>query len=164
MWQKVTQKGKLTDEKNSKNNNGFITGSIAGTSYLPHIARAVWHSVLCSGIRKYVQKKAPNTIIEGEIITFLTNQSKNRVTHRVIKSDPRRKVFVTKGDANRQKDASLVSWENVCGVEIGCVPYAGYVLEFLNNWKGKAAAVCFFLVLLLISEALTVRREVLQKE
>ena len=120
--------------------------------------------VLPVGSAVYVQKKAPDTIIEGEIITFLTNQSKNRVTHRVIKSDLRRKVFVTKGDANRQKDASLVSWENVCGVEIGCVPYAGYVLEFLNNWKGKAAAVCFFLVLLLISEALTVRREVLQKE
>ena len=114
--------------------------------------------VLPVGSAVYVQKKAPDTIKEGEIITFLTNQSKNRVTHRVIKSDPKRKVFVTKGDANRQKDASLVSWENVCGVEIGCV------LEFLNNWKGKAAAVCFFLVLLLISEALTVRREVLQKE
>ena len=110
------------------------------------------------GCAVYVQKKTPETIKEGQIITFLTNQSGTRVTHRVVKCDFEKHIFITKGDANEQEDAVPVRWENVCGVEIGCIPYVGYILEFLSNRNGKMAVIFFFLMLFLCSEVFTAVR------
>lgn len=83
-----------------------------------------------------VQPVAPQTIKEGDVITYAPpTDTSLRVTHRVIEvvEDEYGLMFRTKGDANEDLDAYGVPAQNVAGRVWLSVPYAGYVMDFIQK-------------------------------
>ena len=99
-----------------------------------------------------MKKVDPKNIKTGDVITFFLDSSEIRVTHRVVENNLEKQILITKGDANLKADQLPVKWEKVCGTVIMTVPFVGYILRFLGNWKGKAAALSFLAGLWLWTE------------
>lgn len=95
----------------------------------------------------------------GDCITY---ESGNKiVTHRVVNVDSANKIFVTKGDSNKEKDPP-VSFNTVLGKTAGfAVPLIGYVAIWLN--KANLEPVLYFLVaagvIVLMLDIMTLRWE-----
>lgn len=104
------------------------------------------------GSAVYISADSPEQIQEGEIITYCTDQGKTMITHRVVENNREKQVFITKGDANNSSDPRPVKWENLQGKAVFCIPFAGYVLQFLGSRNGKLAAALFLLAGYLATE------------
>lgn len=102
------------------------------------------------GAAVYVRRKAFSEIHTGDVITFLTKNRKMTVTHRVVAVNREEKTFVTKGDANPEKDGNETCFDQVQGVVTGVVPLAGYLLLFLKNRFVRAWIVLAFIFPVLI--------------
>ena len=81
----------------------------------------------------YVKKVDPNTIKEGDVITFIVNEDLVVGTHRVVRVDAENQRFYTKGDANEIEDQNPVHFNNVIGVPQFSIPKLGYVSDFVQN-------------------------------
>lgn len=95
-----------------------------------------------------VEKVDPDTLKEGDIITFLSNDTTLNgkvVSHRIIQvvDNNNGRMFITKGDANEDRDDAAAVPNNVIGRVIFHVPYLGYLLNFMKTKQG------FFFILLL---------------
>ena len=100
----------------------------------------------------YVREKNPAEIEKGEIITFTTEQGRTMITHRVEENNKEKQFFITKGDSNQCQDTKPVKWENLQGTVVFCIPFAGYVLNFMGSRMGKIAAIFFLLAFYLVTE------------
>ncbi len=98
----------------------------------------------------YVQKVTPESIRDGDPITFVLNEDLVVATHRVVAIDSANSLFYTKGDANDVPDAAPVHFENLLGKPIFTVPKLGYVSSFLSTQKGMILAGTAVLVLLIL--------------
>ena len=80
----------------------------------------------------------------------LTGGNENRVvaTHRVVEIDAENKFFITKGDANANKDAAPVHFNNLVGVPKFHIPWLGFVSDYVQNPPGTYFAIAFCVVLL----------------
>ena len=107
-----------------------------------------------------VADRDPATIAEGDVITFTRGDNEIPVTHRVIDvvDDAGGLVFETKGDANEDPDASLVSAGSVVGTVVVTIPYIGYVVQFTNTPYGFVALVAGPIGLFVASELWTLYR------
>lgn len=80
----------------------------------------------------------PNTLVKGDVITFVTSEDASfYLTHRIvdIKTDLRGKpglYFITRGDANNVDDPA-VSAQAVVGKKVLMIPYAGNVITFIQK-------------------------------
>ena len=95
-----------------------------------------------------VEKVDPMTLQEGDIITFLSNDTNLNgkvVSHRIVEivNNSNGRMFITKGDANESRDDAAAVPDNVIGRVIFHIPYLGYLLNFMKTKNG------FFLILLL---------------
>lgn len=75
-------------------------------------------------------------IKNGDVITYASDDSSPRVTHRVVRIVGERKAFITKGDQNNAEDMSPVRPEMVIGRVLFSVPILGYILKFLSSIPG----------------------------
>ncbi len=98
----------------------------------------------------YVEKVDPNTIKEGDVITFILNEDLVVGTHRVIRVDAENQRFYTKGDANEIEDQSPVHFNNVIGVPKFSIPKLGYVSDFVQNPPGMYVTIGVGIVLILL--------------
>lgn len=98
----------------------------------------------------YVKQVDPETIQEGDVITFLVNEDLVVGTHRVVRVDRDNKHFYTKGDANDVEDGSPVHYNNVIGVPQFSIPKLGYVSDFIQNPPGTYITLGVGLALILI--------------
>jgi signal peptidase len=115
----------------------------------------------------FVYERNPQDIGEGDIVTFDRNERGERVTtHRVVevtRVDGSR-AFVTKGDANENRDRSPVTAENVIGVvpqpygTPASVPYMGHALLFMQSQQGIFLLVLVPAGLLILSEVVDLYR------
>ena len=80
----------------------------------------------------FVQPKDPSTIRPGEVVTVIMNDNLDMLTHRVTANDYDNKTITTKGDANNAEDGPSL-YENVVGVVVFSVPYAGEIVNYLTN-------------------------------
>lgn len=101
----------------------------------------------------YVRPVEPDTLEEGEVITFsLTGDT--MATHRIVEviGSGEDIQFRTKGDANDIEDGSLVQASNVVGKVIFSIPFLGYAASFIQTAAGRAALIAYgaFLLLMLI--------------
>lgn len=101
----------------------------------------------------YVRPVEPDTLEEGEVITFsLTGNT--MATHRIVEviGSGEDIQFRTKGDANDIEDGSLVQASNVVGKVIFSIPFLGYAASFIQTAAGRAALIAYgaFLLLMLI--------------
>lgn len=77
----------------------------------------------------------------GDVITFTSAGADIPTTHRIIGTEVSPDggtYFVTKGDANEERDVELVSEENIIGKVLVDVPYVGFILDFARQPLGFA--------------------------
>ena len=98
----------------------------------------------------YVKEVAPDSITEGDVITFVADKDSTVVTHRVDGVDRTERKFYTKGDANENRDGNPVLYENVLGVVQLSVPKLGYVSSYVTSQTGRYVAIIGVLVLVLL--------------
>ncbi|MCL9817820.1 signal peptidase I [Natronocalculus amylovorans] len=108
-----------------------------------------------------VADRGPETIVEGDVITFMRGTSEVPVTHRVvdvvaISGEP---AFQTQGDANSAVDAGFVLGDTVLGTVIFTIPYIGYIIQFGNSTYGFIALVIVPFGLLILSELWTLAKK-----
>ena len=73
-------------------------------------------------------------IEENDVIAFkLNNQT---VTHRVVEVNKNDETFITKGDANKDRDAVPVSFINYRGKTVFTIPYIGRIVAFFKSKFG----------------------------
>jgi len=100
----------------------------------------------------YVKPVEQNELRVNDVITF--SLSPNVIaTHRIVEvvpdeNNPLIVRYRTKGDANRDVDASLVSFGNIIGKASFCVPQLGYLASYIQEPPGiyVAIAVCVVMV------------------
>ena len=97
----------------------------------------------------YVKQVNPESIKEGDVITFLVNEDLVVGTHRVVRVDRENKRFYTKGDANEIEDQSPVHFNNVIGVPKFAIPKLGYVSDFVQNPPGMYITIGIGIILIL---------------
>lgn len=110
-----------------------------------------------TGSLLYVKHIDTNELKVGDPITFMVDED-TVATHRIIEIIPDDEDssilrFRTQGDANNSPDGTAVHYKNVIGKPILCIPYMGYVANFVQNPPGKylaigAAAILIVLVFL----------------
>lgn len=110
-----------------------------------------------TGSLLYVKHIDTNELKVGDPITFMVDED-TVATHRIIEILPDEEDssilrFRTQGDANNSPDGTAVHYKNVIGKPILCIPYMGYVANFVQNPPGKylaigAAAILIVLVFL----------------
>ncbi len=102
-----------------------------------------------TGSLLYVQKTDPSAVQAGDPITFLlTNEMP--ATHRVTRVDTEKQQFWTKGDNNDHEDAAAVPFQNLLGRPVICIPYLGYVSNYIQHPPGLYLAIAAGAVLVLL--------------
>ena len=106
----------------------------------------------------YVKAVDYKTLKAGDPITYMISQD-TVVTHRIVEVVADEKEaetirYVTKGDANDAADGSMVHYKNIIGKPVFCIPYLGYVCNYIQNPPGMyiaiaAGALLVFFVFLL---------------
>ncbi|WP_415382390.1 signal peptidase I [Halosimplex sp. TS25] len=102
----------------------------------------------------YVDDVPTGQIGKDDVITFRNVDGEGRVTHRVVEVVERdgQPQFRTKGDANEEPDADLVSASRVIGRVAFSVPLIGYVVSFAGTDLGIALLVIVPASLLAVTE------------
>ena len=89
----------------------------------------------------YVKSTEPETVVEGDIIAFESEDSV--ITHRVVMNKTVEGTFTTKGDANEKEDMNDVPYSALIGKVTAHYPVLGELLVIYTSNVGKAYAVCF---------------------
>ncbi|MBQ9017777.1 signal peptidase I [Candidatus Saccharibacteria bacterium] len=89
----------------------------------------------------YVKPVDYQNLKAGDVISYVANDDKTVVTHRIAKieideADPSVWRFQTKGDANAVADSKLVHYKNVLGTPIVTIPYIGYIARGIQQPPG----------------------------
>ena len=100
--------------------------------------------------------------VEGDVITFASTDSSIPTTHRIVGTEVvgGKTMFVTKGDANEERDAELVAKEDILGKVNFSVPFAGFVLDFARQPLGFMLLVGVPALLIIVDEITNIWREV----
>jgi signal peptidase len=97
----------------------------------------------------------PVSIVAGDVITFERSAANDiPTTHRVmdVVNGDAGLAFVTKGDANEDVDAGVVTADRLVGKVVLTIPFIGYVVQFVNSPLGFVALVVLPFGLLLLTE------------
>jgi signal peptidase len=101
----------------------------------------------------------------GDIVTFYSPLNGELTSHRVVDIESGPSLgFHTKGDANEEVDPLIVPAENVVGTICLQVPYLGYASHFLKTRLGLVLALCLPGLVVVIMEAMNIRRILREKE
>lgn len=98
----------------------------------------------------YVKKVPPENVRVGDPITFVLNEDLVVATHRVTEVDSEGQRFTTKGDANDAEDGAPVHFNNLIGTPVFCIPYLGYLSDYLTQPPGMYIGWSVMAVLLLL--------------
>jgi signal peptidase len=125
----------------------------ASESYI--VLTASMAPAIASGDAVLVREVPAEAVAPGDVVTFQPRAGDVPVTHRVVDvvvlSDGTR-TFVTKGDANEDRDAGLVTPAMLVGEVTVVVPYVGHVVAFVDSPVGFAALVGVPVGLLIATE------------
>jgi len=99
---------------------------------------------------------------EGDIITYASKgNSGTTITHRVVDVEivDNRQVFITKGDANEERDFDKIEGERVLGRVQIAIPLYGYFVSFAKSKLGYFTLV-FAATLFVVEEINTIKKEI----
>ena len=102
-----------------------------------------------TGSLVYVRYEEPDTIVKDDVIAFYSNNADGSIiTHRVVSNSPAMGQFITKGDANEEKEKLSV-------------PVVGGIAQAATGTAGKiaAASIIGLAVILEIVAAMLDRRD-----
>lgn len=107
--------------------------------------------VLPVGSLVYVKYQEPESIEKKDIIAFYgSNDSSSIITHRVVYNKKLSGEFVTKGDANMEKDMNPISYNQYMGKVVLMIPVIGGVAQTLTTGNGKLVLFSFIGLILLL--------------
>lgn len=102
----------------------------------------------------YIVKADATELKKNDPVTYKLDGG-TVVTHRIVEvildeGNPAKIQFRTKGDANKEPDGSLLPAERVIGKPLFCIPFLGYVANFVQTPPGIyiVEGVCVTLLLL----------------
>ena len=99
----------------------------------------------------YVKYQEPESIEKKDIIAFYgSNESSSIITHRVVYNKKLSGEFVTKGDANKEKDMNPISYNQYMGKVVLMIPVIGGVAQTLTTGSGKIVLFSFIGLILLL--------------
>lgn len=99
----------------------------------------------------YIKYQEPESIEKKDIIAFYgSNESSSIITHRVVYNKKLSGEFVTKGDANKEKDMNSVSYNQYMGKVVLMVPVVGGIAQTLTTGNGKIVLFSFIGLILLL--------------
>ena len=99
----------------------------------------------------YVKYQEPESIKKKDIIAFYgSNESSSIITHRVVYNKKLSGEFVTKGDANKEKDMNPISYNQYMGKVVLMIPVIGGIAQTLTTGSGKIALFSFIGLILLL--------------
>ena len=104
----------------------------------------------------------PDTIVKDDVIAFYSNNADGSIiTHRVVSNSPAMGQFITKGDANEEKDMNPIPYNNYIGKVKLSVPVVGGIAQAATGTSGKiaAASIIGLAVILEIVAAMLDRRD-----
>ena len=154
------------------NNN---VASIAGFSPLV-VESDSMAPVFYKGDLIFIKKCDPNTLEEGDIVTFHTiiNNSYALNTHRIIEIgtyDAGVREFTTKGDNNDISDMQRIVDSDIVGRYVGKLPKFGNVMDFLSSTVGFLVVIVIPMLLFfiyqiyhLITVSMKLKRAVAEEE
>ena len=94
-----------------------------------------------TGSLVYVKTMDPTEVQEGDVIAFYSVQDGSSViTHRVVTNSTVMGEFITKGDANEEKDRSPIPYNHFIGRVVKSIPKAGSLAQTFTSGAGKTAA------------------------
>ena len=89
----------------------------------------------------YVEKAAPEDLVEGDIIAFQSGNSV--IAHRVVDNDRVEGELTTKGDANAGEDMNAVDYQAVIGIVAKHYPMLGTLMDMYSSFLGKVYLLIF---------------------
>lgn len=97
-----------------------------------------------------------------DVITFTSASADIPTTHRIIGTEKVNGVeyFITKGDANEERDTNLVAPADILGKVVVDVPFVGFILDFARQPTGFALLVGVPALLIIIDEVTKIWREI----
>lgn len=116
----------------------------------------------------YVKEVAPEDVQEGDSITFYLGED-TIATHQVWEIDTQERTFRTQGinnldeDGEMIHDATPVSFDDLIGKPVLCVPIIGTLYGLLRTPVGLCA-VAFVAILVLLVSVLTASKEETSKK
>jgi len=133
----------------------LLIGTFAPTATLPTMRIVLSGSmepVMPVGSAVFVMPSAQYVV--GDIITFGTGNipTTHRVAH--IEHEAGHVRYITKGDANEERDNESTSYDAVVGKVVYTVPRLGYVLAFARTQNGYLAMVVVPAGLIILDELL----------
>lgn len=111
----------------------------------------------------FVQKVKPETLKEGNIITFTSREDPNiSITHRLIATEEKegQTVFKTRGDANNSDDISETLPGQIKGKVVFSLPFLGYLSVWIRKPLGFGLLVILPALLIIISEILNIKKAI----
>ena len=110
----------------------------------------------------YVKGTEASEVKKDDVIAFYSdNDSGAIITHRVVKNQVVSGRFITKGDANEEKDMNPIPYNNYIGKVKLSVPVVGGIAQAATGTAGKiaAASIIGLAVILEIVAAMLDRRD-----
>ena len=108
----------------------------------------------------FVKEVDPNTLTEGDIISYISTNTENFgevITHKIRRlttdgtGDP---GFVTYGTTTDTDDAIIVTYPYILGKYTGRIPKLGYFFEFLRTTPGYIVCILIPFMLLILSQGI----------
>lgn len=95
-----------------------------------------------TGSLVYVKEIPPEEILAEDVIAFYGAMNDSSIiTHRVVANSEIMGEFITKGDANEEKDMKPIPYANYIGKVTRSIPKAGGIAQMFTSMEGKIAAV-----------------------
>lgn len=89
----------------------------------------------------YIREVEPEEVQEGDVIAFYSASDNGAIIiHRVEKNQVVSGQFITKGDANEEKDPLPISYERFIGEVRTSIPVLGKILSMMVTVQGKLFA------------------------
>lgn len=99
---------------------------------------------------------------KGDIVTFGPDTKKEiPITHRIIevRGTGAQMRFLTKGDANEDKDMKEIASREIIGKVLFSVPYLGYVIDFARKPLGFFLLIIVPACIVIVDELITIWKE-----
>lgn len=122
----------------------LVGGGLLALTVLPSVLRYQTYVVLSGSMEPAIKTGSvivatavdPKTLQIGDVITFLSSDQQENITHRIVgvHGDAQGRVsFITKGDANGVEDQQEIRFDHLAGKVTLTLPYLGYFFKFIGS-------------------------------